>query len=164
MGQSIFDWDDEEAEKEEPERRVEPVSRPEPVRETRQLSDPWNEEAVEKQDRIDEPVEYAYYQQDPGEPIEYVFYEPEPPDETARQSGLAWSAGIIFFSSVAFMLLLGWFADLLLGSSPWGIVGGIILGSIIGFIQFFRTASRIFNPQKEAAAMHPLMPRDEDEK
>jgi F0F1-type ATP synthase assembly protein I len=45
---------------------------------------------------------------------------------------------------MVFMLLLGWFADLLLGSSPWGIVAGIVLGSIIGFIQFFRITSQIF--------------------
>jgi F0F1-type ATP synthase assembly protein I len=42
------------------------------------------------------------------------------------------------------MLILGWFADLLLGSSPWGIVGGIILGAAIGFLQFFRITSQIF--------------------
>lgn len=64
--------------------------------------------------------------------------------ETIRQSGLAWSAGVIFFGSIVFMLILGWFADLLLGTSPWGIVLGIVLGSIIGFIQFFRITSQIF--------------------
>lgn len=64
--------------------------------------------------------------------------------ETVRQSGLAWSAGIAFFAAVVFMLILGWGADLLLGSSPWGIIGGIVLGSIIGFIQFFRITSQIF--------------------
>ena len=64
--------------------------------------------------------------------------------ETARRSGLAWSAGIAFFGSVIFMLVIGWFADLLFGSKPWGIVGGIILGSIIGFIQFFRISAQIF--------------------
>ena len=70
--------------------------------------------------------------------------EPESMAETARQSGLAWSAGIAFFASVVFMLILGWGADLLLGTSPWGIVGGIILGSVIGFVQFFRLTSQIF--------------------
>jgi F0F1-type ATP synthase assembly protein I len=64
--------------------------------------------------------------------------------ETLRQSGLAWSAGIAFFGAVVFMLILGWGADVLLGSSPWGIVGGIIIGSVIGFIQFFRITSQIF--------------------
>ena len=64
--------------------------------------------------------------------------------ETIRQSGLAYSAAIVLFGSVIFMMTLGWFADLLLGSSPWGIVGGIVLGGIIGFIQFFRITSQIF--------------------
>jgi F0F1-type ATP synthase assembly protein I len=31
-----------------------------------------------------------------------------------------------------------------LGSSPWGIVAGIVLGSLIGFVQFFRITSQIF--------------------
>jgi F0F1-type ATP synthase assembly protein I len=63
--------------------------------------------------------------------------------ETIRKSGLAYAAAITFFGSIVFMLLLGWFADLLLGTSPWGVVGGIVLGSIIGFVQFFRITSQI---------------------
>ena len=63
--------------------------------------------------------------------------------ETARKSGLAMSAAIALFGSVVFMLIIGWFADLLLGTSPWGKVGGIVLGSIIGFLQFFRMTSQI---------------------
>ena len=70
--------------------------------------------------------------------------EPESMDETVRRSGLAWSAGIAFFAAVVFMLVLGWGADVLLGSSPWGIVGGIVIGSIIGFVQFFIITSQIF--------------------
>ncbi len=70
--------------------------------------------------------------------------KPESTAETIRRSGLAWSAGIAFFASVAFMLIIGWGADLLLGSTPWGIVGGIVIGSIIGFVQFFRLTSQIF--------------------
>lgn len=71
-------------------------------------------------------------------------YEPETPAETIRKSGLAYSAAIVLIASVVFMMILGWFADLLLGSSPWGVVGGIILGGIVGFIQFFRISSSIF--------------------
>ena len=70
--------------------------------------------------------------------------EPESFAETARKSGLAYAAAITLFGAVVFMLIIGWFADLLLGSSPWGIVGGIILGAAIGFIQFFRLTSQIF--------------------
>ena len=71
-------------------------------------------------------------------------FKPPSKAETIRQSGLAWSAGVIFFGSIVFTMILGWFADLLLGTSPWGLVGGIVLGSIIGFIQFFRITSQIF--------------------
>ncbi len=85
-------------------------------------------------------------------------------EETVRRSGLAWSAGIVFFSSIAFMLFLGWGADLLLGSSPWGLVGGIVIGSIIGFIQFFRLTSRIFNTGEDKNAIRPLLTREDDEK
>jgi len=70
--------------------------------------------------------------------------EPESMAETVRRSGMAYSVGIAFVASVMFMLILGWGADLLLGTSPWGVVGGIILGSVIGFIQLFRISSQIF--------------------
>jgi F0F1-type ATP synthase assembly protein I len=71
-------------------------------------------------------------------------YTPPSTGETIRNSGLAYSAAIVLFGSVVFMMIFGWFADLLLGSSPWGLVGGIILGGIIGFIQLFRITSQIF--------------------
>jgi F0F1-type ATP synthase assembly protein I len=97
----------------------------------------------------------------PSQPGVWSEYRNESPEETARKGGLAMSAGIVFFSSVAFMLFLGWIFDWLFGSSPWGLIGGIVIGSIAGFIQFFRISSRIFSPQKTAAAEHPLMPPDE---
>jgi F0F1-type ATP synthase assembly protein I len=71
-------------------------------------------------------------------------YQEDSSAETARRSGLAYSAGIAFFAAVVFMLILGWGADVLLGTRPWGIVFGIVLGSVIGFIQFFRISSQIF--------------------
>lgn len=75
--------------------------------------------------------------------------EPESFAETARKSGLAYAAAITLFGAVVFMLVIGWFVDLLLGSSPWGIVGGIILGAAIGFFQFFRMTAQIFKDKNE---------------
>ena len=103
---------------------------------------------------IDEDSE----EQSAREPAAPISYQPQSTEETTRQSGLAWSAGIVFFSSIAFMLFLGWLADLLLGSSPWGIVVGIVLGSIIGFVQFFRLSSQIFNAKKRNSELRPLVP------
>jgi F0F1-type ATP synthase assembly protein I len=83
---------------------------------------------------------------DEGDKENFVISDAEPQSiaETVRQSGLAYSAGIALFAAVVFMMILGWGADLLLGTSPWGIVGGIVIGSVIGFVQFFRLTSQIF--------------------
>jgi len=92
------------------------------------------------------------------------WYRPDLDADNVRRSGLAWSAGVIFFGSVAFMLFVGWGADLLFGSSPWGLVLGIVLGSVIGFIQFFRISSQIYQEQKDSPKVSPLMSaRHEDE-
>lgn len=88
-------------------------------------------------------------------------YSPESTAENARRSGLAWSAGIVFFASIAFMLFLGWIADLLLGISPWGLVAGIVIGSIIGFIQFFQISSQIFAKSDNSPTAKTLF-KDDD--
>jgi len=98
------------------------------------------------------------------EPVILADYSPPSEGETIRRTGLAWSAGISFFGAIVFMLFLGWIADLLLGSSPWGLVGGIVLGSIIGFLQFFRITSQIFNNEKSLPSEHPLMSQPSDAK
>lgn len=93
-------------------------------------------------------------------PFVPVVYTPESTEESVRRSGLAWSAGIVFFGAVAFMLFLGWLADLVLGSTPWGIVVGVVLGSVIGFIQFFRISSQIYAPKN--SDHRPFLSRDDD--
>lgn len=70
-------------------------------------------------------------------------FTPETPAETIRKSGLAYSAAIALVGSVVFLLLIGWVLDSFLGTSPWCLVGGIVLGSAIGFYQFFRLTSQI---------------------
>ena len=91
-------------------------------------------------------------------------FTPESAGETARKSGLAFSAGISLFASVVFMLILGWFVDLYVGSIPWGIVGGITLGAIIGFVQFFRTTRQIINPQSSDFEKTSLFSSENDKK
>lgn len=78
---------------------------------------------------------------------EREFFQPpaekETTAETARKTGLALSAGITLFGAVVFMLVVGYLFDRFFNSSPYGLVGGIVFGSIIGFIQFFRLTSQI---------------------
>ncbi len=76
-------------------------------------------------------------------PVEVLPYTPESVGETARKSGLAYSAGIVLFGSVAIMLFIGWLLDKYFGTSPGFLVGGIIFGAVLGFYQFFRITSRI---------------------
>jgi F0F1-type ATP synthase assembly protein I len=101
-----------------------------------------------------------------GKEEAYIHAESQPESlaETARKSGLAYSAAIALFASVAFMLIIGWGADLIFGTWPWGTVAGIVLGSIIGFVQFFRITSRIYNPDRKMKNGRMLMPGDDERK
>lgn len=126
--------------------------------------DLWPDETTPfKAPEFDAPVEVPY-EEPYNAPFVPVAYTPVTTEENVRQSGLAWSAGIVFFGAVAFMLFLGWLADLLFGSSPFGLVIGIILGSVIGFIQFFRISSQIFSGKKPDPDHRPFLSRDDDEK
>ncbi|HEV7643054.1 MAG TPA: AtpZ/AtpI family protein [Pyrinomonadaceae bacterium] len=94
---------------------------------------------------IEKPSEYLEDKEseESDAPIEVLPYTPESAGETARKSGLAYSAGIVLFGSVAIMFFIGLLLDRYLGTSPGFLVGGIILGAILGFYQFFRITSRI---------------------
>lgn len=69
--------------------------------------------------------------------------EAETPGETARKTGLALSAGMMLFGSVVVLMIFGYLADRFFNSYPKGLIVGIILGSLIGFFQFFRLTSQI---------------------
>ena len=109
-----------------------------------ELGEPRPTEPATDLPKEDEP---AYERREPAEPPAPTIllpYEPPTAGETIRMSGLAWSAGITLFGSIVFMLVIGWLADTLLGSSPWGLVAGVVIGSVIGFVQLFRINREIF--------------------
>ena len=65
-------------------------------------------------------------------------------DEDAnRKSGIAYGAALVLFSSVIGFCAVGWLLDRWLGTKPWLLVLGIVLGAIAGFYQFIRLTSRL---------------------
>lgn len=64
-------------------------------------------------------------------------------EETNRKSGLAYAAAFSLLAAVIGGLVLGWALDRWLGSSPWLLVAGILLGAAAGFYEFIRQTSRL---------------------
>ncbi|MDX6304194.1 MAG: putative F0F1-ATPase subunit Ca2+/Mg2+ transporter [Blastocatellia bacterium] len=67
----------------------------------------------------------------------------EDQQETNRKSGLAYAAAFSLFTAVVAGLVAGWLMDRWLGTRPWLLVAGIVLGAIAGFYQFIRISSRL---------------------
>jgi len=67
----------------------------------------------------------------------------EEKEETNRKTGLAYSAAFSLFASVVSGLLIGWLLDRWLGTKPWLLVVGVVLGAAAGFYEFVRTTAKI---------------------
>jgi ATP synthase protein I len=59
------------------------------------------------------------------------------------KSSVVYGAVLSLALSIVSCLLVGWALDRWLGTSPWLIVAGIVLGSVAGFMQFIRLMSRV---------------------
>lgn len=60
-----------------------------------------------------------------------------------RKSGLAYAAAFSLFASVVSGMIVGWLLDRWLGTNPWLLVAGIVLGAAAGFYEFVRQTSKI---------------------
>lgn len=67
----------------------------------------------------------------------------EDKEEINRKAGLAYAAAFSLFASVVAGLIVGWLLDRWLGTSPWLLVGGIVLGGAAGFYEFIRATAKI---------------------
>lgn len=63
--------------------------------------------------------------------------------ETNIKSGIAYGAAVSLFAAVVGGLIVGWLLDRWLGTSPWLLVVGLILGAAAGFYEFIRATSRL---------------------
>jgi ATP synthase protein I len=63
--------------------------------------------------------------------------------ETNRKSGLAYAAAFSLFAAVVAGLIIGWLLDRWLGTGPWLLVTGIVLGSAAGFYELIRASSKL---------------------
>ncbi|MBV9958846.1 MAG: AtpZ/AtpI family protein [Acidobacteria bacterium] len=63
-------------------------------------------------------------------------------EEVNRKSAIVYGAVFAILISIVSFLLVGWGLDKLFKTTPWMLVGGIVLGTIVGFIQFVRLISR----------------------
>ena len=65
------------------------------------------------------------------------------PEENVK-TGFAYAAGFTLFVTVAGFTGLGWLLDKWLGSEPWCLIGGIVLGSAAGLYEFVRLSSKTY--------------------
>jgi ATP synthase protein I len=56
---------------------------------------------------------------------------------------MAYAAAFSLFASVVSGLIAGWLLDRWLGTSPWLLVAGIVLGAAAGFYELVRITSKI---------------------
>ena len=64
-------------------------------------------------------------------------------EEINRKSGIAYAAAFSLFAAVVSGMIVGWLLDRWLGTRPWLLVAGIVLGSAAGFYEFIRASSRL---------------------
>lgn len=57
----------------------------------------------------------------------------------------------------------GWLLDQLAGTGPWGMIGGLLIGSGLSVFVIARSAGRMSKAAETGAAAAPSVPDDDDE-
>jgi ATP synthase protein I len=70
---------------------------------------------------------------------------PEVSSPTVTSSAEGWVSGGAFLGSILAGTLLGYLADLWLGTDPWFVVTGIIVGSYSGFVRMWHLSKQMEN-------------------
>ena len=64
--------------------------------------------------------------------------------EENRKSGFAYAAAITLVASVVAFCGLGWLLDRWLGTEPWLLIAGIVIGSGAGLYEFIRLSAKTY--------------------
>jgi len=69
---------------------------------------------------------------------------PDPDNEgTSRKTGIAYAAALTLFASVVSLCGVGWLLDRWLGTKPWLLVVGLVLGAAAGLYEFIRLTAKL---------------------
>ena len=66
------------------------------------------------------------------------------PRHGGPEAGDMMGAGLQFAASILLFLFLGMWADRRLGTDPWLLIAGIVLGSAAGLFEFVRLSSKTY--------------------
>lgn len=80
-----------------------------------------------------------------------------------KAAGQAWRILADLFGGVLVGLLLGFLLDRFVGTAPWGIIGGVLVGFAISVWMARRTANRLMAQAKMEGEPKPVSFDDEDE-
>ena len=75
----------------------------------------------------------------------------------------AWKIVADLFGGVFIGLALGFLADRFLGTTPWGIIGGVLLGFALSIYMARRTANRLMAQAKAAGVEPKSIPFDDED-
>ena len=85
----------------------------------------------------------------------------------SSEQGQALAAGYRFLASMIGGVLtgigLGWLLDHYAGTAPWGVIGGLLIGSTVSIISVVRTAGRLSNEAKKAQPPQPAPAFDDED-
>jgi ATP synthase protein I len=64
--------------------------------------------------------------------------------EENRKSGFAYAAALTLVAAVVTFCGVGWFLDRWLGTDPWLLIAGIVIGSAAGLYEFVRLSAKTY--------------------
>jgi ATP synthase protein I len=105
------------------------------------LSSASDADLAARLDRLSRSIE-----RERGERVETV----RPPARSATGYALAFRLASEFVAAVLVGAALGWGLDKVAGTSPWGLIGLLLLGFAAGVMNVMRVAGRISAPQDGA--------------